>query len=357
MRSKPPADGSPRRSWADSSQSPDHAGDRSSRKLLPDSTGLYLAGAFLAAFVVARWGGFWSRILALGLTFLLGGLVLNAQYSSEQIAAFLSFNTPTVGLMGVFLLVVGVPLIGLLFGNLYCGYVCPFGAAQELLGYVIPPLLRPVPSRDALPLARFVKYVVLAVLLVAYFLSRDHRTLAGDPLVSVFALRSMLSHRPGWILGAVAIALVGSLFYVRFWCRYLCPVGAFLSLLNHFRLLRRWTPAPWFGKCEFGLTASDHLDCLSCDRCRHRAASSGPDTGVQGRWLVLAAVVCGSFVVSVSLSQFRQVMPSILEEPAPAAVAAGQPRDVDVRQIRTLMEQHQLSDKKAQYYRPVDSGP
>jgi hypothetical protein len=222
---------------------------------------------------------------------------------------------------------------------------------------VLPRRFRPAPSRGSIRLARFIKYVVLAVLRVAFFLSRDHRTLAGDPLVSVFALRSMLSDRPSWMFGAVALALIGSLFYVRFWCRYLCPVGAFLSLLNHFRLLRRWLPAPWFGNCEFGLAANDHLDCLSCDRCRHPAAAVGTDTGAGGRLLVLAAAVCGLFVVSVSLSQFRRVMPSIVEPPVPAAATAGQPRDIDVRQIRALIEQHQLSDKKAQYYRPIDGGP
>ncbi len=302
-------------------------------------------------------GAFWSRIGVLTITFLLGGLVLNAQYSSEQIATLLSLNTPTVSLAGVFLLVVGVPLIGLLFGNLYCGYVCPFGAAQELLGYVLPRRFRPAPPRDSMQLARFIKYVILSVLLIAFFLSRDHRTLAGDPLISIFALRSILSDGPAWMYGLVAIALIGSLFYVRFWCRYLCPVGAFLSLLNQFRLLRRWLPVPWFGKCEFGLTANDHLDCLSCDRCRHPTPSVGANTGTGGRSLILAAAVCGLFLVSLSLSQFRWVVPSILEEPVPAAATAGQPRDIDVYQIRTLIEQRQLSDKKAQYYRPIDGGP
>jgi hypothetical protein len=154
------------------------------------------------------------------------------------------------------------------------------------------------------------------------------------------------------MFGAVAAALVGSLFYVRFWCRYLCPAGAFLSLLNHVRLLRRWVPAKWFGQCEFGLTASDHLDCLYCDRCRYPLTSDAPalPNPPRARPLVLAVVVCGLFVASVSLSQFRRVMPSILQEPVPAATA-GQPREVDVRRIRALIEQHQLSDHKAQYYK------
>jgi len=104
---------------------------------------------------------------------------------------------------------------------------------------------------------------------------RNRTTLAGDPLISVFNFRpSVAGLREGvaawsdWMLVVLAIALVG---FTRFWCRYLCPVGAFLSLLNHVCLLRRWMPRQRFGKCEFGLTAGDRLDCIYCDRCRHRA--------------------------------------------------------------------------------------
>jgi predicted membrane-bound spermidine synthase/Na+-translocating ferredoxin:NAD+ oxidoreductase RnfG subunit len=332
---------------------------RTRREYLPDMTGIYLMGTFLAAFAVAQWGGFWSRIIVLALTFVIGGLTLNAQYSIEQIATLLTLDAPAARLTGVFLLVVGVPLVALLFGNLYCGYVCPFGAAQELLGYVLPRRFRPVSPPDQMRLARFIKYVVLALLVVAFFLSHDRRTLAGDPLTSVFGLRATVSDWPPWMFGAIGLAVIGSLFYVRFWCHYLCPVGAFLSLLNHVRLLRRWVPAKWFGRCEFGLTAGDHLDCLYCDRCRYAAAqAASAPSGAKARSgappLILAAVLGGLLITGASLSQLRRVMPLILEEPASATPAVGQPRDVDVRQIRMLLEQHQLSDHKAEYYKQLD---
>jgi spermidine synthase len=318
----------------------------------PDTAGLYLIGAFVVAFITAHYGGFWSRIVILTLTFAVGGIALNAQYSSEQIATLLSLDFPTARLTGAFLLAVGVPLVVLLFENLYCGYVCPFGAVQELVGYILPRRLRPASPYEEMRLARFVKYLILAVLTVTFFVSRDRRTLAGDPLTSVFTLRPAW---PPWMLGVVAIALLGSLFYGRFWCRYLCPAGAFLSLLNPVRLLHRWVPAKRFGQCEFGLTASDHLDCICCDRCRDSATQdasslSSADVRVKARPLVIAVAVCGLLVASISLSEFRRVMPLLLQEPVPTATA-GQPRDVDVRQVRTLIEQHQLSDRKAEYYR------
>ncbi|MCU0916350.1 MAG: 4Fe-4S binding protein [Planctomycetes bacterium] len=324
---------------------------------VPDPTGLYLIAAFLAAVAVARWGGRRSRIAVLTLTLVLGGLVLNAQYSSEQIATLLSFDAPTVHVTGVFLLVVGVPLLVLLFGNLYCGYLCPFGAAQELLGNVLP-RRRSVPPRGPLRTARSVKYLILAVLLAAFFLSRDRRTLSSDPLTSVFALRSAFGAWPAALFGVVGAAVIGSLFHIRFWCRHLCPAGAFLSLLSHVGLLRRWMPAPQYGRCEFGLTAADHLDCLCCDRCRHAAvpAQAGPATTevhTKAQPLIVAVALCGILVAGISWTQFRRALPVLWEESAPVPTA-GQPRDVDVQQIRTLIQQRHLSDRKAEYYRPSD---
>ncbi|MBN2133740.1 MAG: 4Fe-4S binding protein [Sedimentisphaerales bacterium] len=345
---------------------------RATRRWLPsglDAAGLYLMGAFAAAVVVTRWGGFRARLAVLAATFVAGGALLNAQYSSEQIATLLSLQTPALQLTGTLLLTVGVPVLVLLFGNLYCGYVCPFGAGQELLSYVVPRRLKTVPARDDMRAGRFVKYVVLFVLIAAFFLSRNRTTLAGDPLISVFNFRpSVAGLREGvaawsdWMLVVLTIAVVGALFFIRFWCRYLCPVGAFLSLLNHARLLRRWMPRQRFGRCEFGLTAGDHLDCIYCDRCRYRSRGAVPVSAKEARTphlpvltrpFVVTVVVFGLFVGGVSLSRFRRVMPVVIEDTPAATGAAGQSRDVDVQRMRALIEQGRLSDKEALYYRPV----
>jgi spermidine synthase/Na+-translocating ferredoxin:NAD+ oxidoreductase RnfG subunit len=347
------------------------AGERSEpastwRRYVPDLVVLYLPAAFTAAILVTLWGGFWSRLAVLVLTFVLGGLALNAQYSSEQIVTLLSLEPPAMRLTGTFLLVLGVPLLVILFGNLYCGYVCPFGAAQELLGYLLPRRLKPtVPDAEAQP-ARFVRYIVLCALILVFFLSRDRTTLSGDPLIRVFSFQPLLNVLtwPAWMWLILIVALAGSVFVVRFWCRYLCPVGAFLSLLNHFRLLRRWLPAKRFGRCEFGLTASEHVDCIACDRCRYSATESGDakyrvSTAGGSPYPLLAVVLLtGGLVAGVCVNQFRRVMPTMLEAPAATVGVAGQPRDVDLQRIRTLIEQGRLSNKEAEHYKKLDeTGP
>ncbi|HNT88474.1 MAG TPA: 4Fe-4S binding protein, partial [Candidatus Hydrogenedentes bacterium] len=57
--------------------------------------------------------------------------------------------------------------------------------------------------------------------------------------------------------------------YRRFWCRNLCPAGAFLALLNRPRILRRLSPPTHPARCDLGVRNAEELDCIRCDRCAH----------------------------------------------------------------------------------------
>ncbi|KPJ66811.1 MAG: hypothetical protein AMJ43_06960, partial [Coxiella sp. DG_40] len=69
---------------------------------LPDIHGIYLISAFVLGLIIIYYGGFWSRLAILCFNLVLGGIVLNTQYSSEQIATLLSLQSPTIGSSGAF---------------------------------------------------------------------------------------------------------------------------------------------------------------------------------------------------------------------------------------------------------------
>jgi hypothetical protein len=333
---------------------------------LPNITAIYLVGAFALTLIVIYYGGFWTRLAVLVLNLVVGGIVLNAQYSSEQMSTILSLHAPAIALSGAFLLAVGVLLLVVIFGNIYCGYICPFGASQELLGYVLPHRFRLPLSREKMQRARFLKYVILFVLIILFFTSRNRTTLAIDPLISIFSLRFTLHNVRSAMLWMVVIAFVGSVFYTRFWCRYLCPAGAFLSLFNNAALLRRFLPPKKFGRCEFGLTAKDNMDCIYCDKCRYEAAIVQKERAVPrpeyslipllSRYLVVVVVVVAILVSAVSVNRFLRVMPADTGYPAALAASGGQPRDVDIDLVRTMIRQGRLSDREAEFYKKVENG-
>jgi predicted membrane-bound spermidine synthase/Na+-translocating ferredoxin:NAD+ oxidoreductase RnfG subunit len=329
-----------------------------------DTPGIYLIGAFALALIVTYRGGFWSRLAVLCLNLVVGGIILNTQYSSEQIASILSLQAPAVGLSGTFLLVTGIPILVLFFGNIFCGYICPFGALQELLGYVVPKRFKPTISIETMQKARFVKYGVLLVVIIVFFFSRNRTTLAADPLISIFNFQFWQLSILEPLLLIVAMALIGSVFYTRFWCRYLCAVGAFLSLFNKVIILQRYVPVKKFGNCEFGLTGKDQMDCIYCDRCRYQAKAAvkkehmprlhhAPEKAVS-RYFVIGVLIAAIFISTVSISRFSQVIGAGIGKSAGAQSAGGEPRDVDLQRIRTMIEQNRLSDREAEFYKKVE---
>ncbi len=333
-------------------------------KYLPDTNGIYLLVTFIATLFVIYRGGFRSRLAVLIFNLVLGGIWLNAQYSSEQIASVLSLHTPAIGLSGTFLLTIGIPLVVILFGNIYCGYICPFGAMQELLGYLIPRRFKGTLTTESMRKARFFKYIILLVLILVFFISRDRTTLAGDPLISFFSFRVIKGGFDSSVLLIIVVALTGSIFYTRFWCRYLCPAGAFLSLLNNLAVLKKYLPVKRFGKCEFGLTPADKMDCLYCDKCRyeskivsvkkHELRTGDVLAKFWNKSLLIAVVITAIFLSAVSLNRFSKVVSISFERPVVSSFTGGQPRDIDVRRVRTMIQENKLSDKEAEFYKKVD---
>ena len=176
-----------------------------------------------------------------------------------------------------------VAVSGLLFGQVWCGYLCPFGALQELVSRLGRRIgLRAYPDRRLEQRARYLKYLVLAWMLIAVWSSGEVLWASFDPMQHAFGGRLA-----GWMLLLAGAALLGSLFYVRFWCRYFCPLGALLSLTNKVAILERLAPRRRFEHCDLGVKDTFDLDCIRCGRCltgsdtrlrqRHPSAAQPPE--------------------------------------------------------------------------------
>ncbi len=125
--------------------------------------------------------------------------------------------------------VVGVTT--LLFGRVYCGWLCPFGAVEEFLGRLRRPKLRISESTD--PRARALKYWVLWGVLILSLLLGSSALTNYEPFATLF---NLAGRSINWIL--VAVVLGCALVMFRFWCRYFCPVGAILALVSRVSLLK-----------------------------------------------------------------------------------------------------------------------
>ena len=213
------------------------------------------------------------RLASLFLSMVILGFWLNAPFTSLDAASLLRGEIPAPGTLWRNVLLAAIVLISVLWGQAFCGFLCPFGALQEFLS-VRRLRLRISPGLENA--GRYVKYVVLAVLLCLFLLTDDSVWFTFSPLQHFFGSYGMdffFGRLDTWILALCIAALGASVIYFRFWCRYLCPAGAFLALANKITLLRKRSPKPIPGRCDLGVSHPKDVDCIRCHRCLHRDAS------------------------------------------------------------------------------------
>ena len=197
----------------------------------------------------------------------------------------------------------------LLFGRAFCGWVCPLGTLQQAVGWLAARgrSTRARIDRNRPHRAQAVKYVLLVWLLVAavgafggggdggaWFASLQVGLL--DPLslvtravdLAVVPLADvpvgLVSLDPrhvvgGLLVGGVFVAvLVAAVRTPRFYCRFVCPLGALLGLLSRVSLWRVGRTDP-----------PDAVRCTSCGRC-DRDCEGACDPSGAIRWS--ECVVC-----------------------------------------------------------------
>ena len=127
--------------------------------------------------------------------------------------------------------------------GVFCGWLCPFGALQELTNMLakavrIPQFELPFALHERLRAIKFVIFLALVAVALGS-MAQAQRMVEVEP----FKTAIVLHFARAWPFVAYAVAiLIAGLFVRRVFCRYLCPLGAALALparLRQFEWLKR----------------------------------------------------------------------------------------------------------------------
>lgn len=176
-------------------------------------------------------------------------------------------------------------LLAILFGPVFCGWVCPLGTVQEWVSKLGKKLFRRrfnhfVPARLD-NLLRYLRYGVLAWVLYMTAVTGTLIFAEYDPYFALFNFWSDEVAVSGLVILGVTLGL--SLFVERPWCKYACPYGAVLGISNLFRVFsirRVAATCKADGACNIicpmnipvdtKTTVRDH-QCISCLECTSEA--------------------------------------------------------------------------------------
>ncbi len=229
-----------------------------------------------------------GRVGFLSTTLFVLGWGLNGQLSVVQVVAFVhslltGFRWETFLIEPVIFLLWSFTALGMLFWGrgVYCGWLCPFGALQELTNLAA---RRLGVTQIAVPQALHerlwvIKYTLfMAILALSFYSMHDALVLAeAEPFKTAISLRMMRA----WPFVAFVLVLLGAgLFIERFFCRYLCPLGAGIAIPAKLKIFDWLKRRPQCGRecrlCETKCTvgAIDPLgrinanECVLCLRCQ-----------------------------------------------------------------------------------------
>jgi uncharacterized protein with FMN-binding domain/ferredoxin len=153
-----------------------------------------------------------------------------------------------------FVIIISV-IIAILFGPIFCGWICPFGAFQDFIAKVFGKRVGKKKynkhiSKNIDSKLRYLRYVSLMV--VTYMTAKSAVTV----LESVNPYHALLNLFVGEfaVIGLVVliIIVIASLFIHRPWCKYFCPYGALLGIFNIFRVKA---------------IVREPSTCISCKKC------------------------------------------------------------------------------------------
>ena len=121
--------------------------------------------------------------------------------------------------------------------GVFCGWLCPFGALQELIANIgkflkIKQIKIPEKYNKT---SLNIKYIILLTLFITCFIAPNFLNLGSEIEPFKTAISMKFNREWYYVIYAILLLAVG-LFIERFFCRFICPLGAFMAIGGKLRI-------------------------------------------------------------------------------------------------------------------------
>jgi polyferredoxin len=253
------------------------------------ASGQMLDVALFAAFATLVMVSFFRKSVRLRLVTLVASVLYMGFYKSQLLSIVNVFGTlsetlaavkvgsfggglpPFVYSLGWYAFAIFSVVTTVLWGRIYCGRVCAFGALTQLIDTVMPARWRVTVPPALEQRASYIKYGIL-IAAVGYYLAT--RQITFYRYIEPFWMFTREGTTVLWIM--LGVLLVASVFVRNLYCRFLCPLGAALGLLSTLTVfkIKRWNECSQCKlcekTCEWGAIRKRKIiltECVRCDDC------------------------------------------------------------------------------------------
>ncbi|MBU3157491.1 FMN-binding protein [Clostridium estertheticum] len=191
-----------------------------------------------------------------------------------------------------------VIIVTIFLGRFFCGWVCAFGAYNDFI-YLLSKKVFKVNfkvNEEVDKVLKYVKYVVLLLLVIIVWTMGSKVLDTTSPWDAFAQITNFPQVLFDYTIGVALLLLItlGALFVERFFCRYLCPLGAVFNILSRIGILKIKKPTDKCGKCRLctnncsmGLSLYKAQsvcggDCINCFKCIEACPRSNTKINVLG---------------------------------------------------------------------------
>ncbi len=195
--------------------------------------------------------------------------------------------------LGTFILFIVTLVLAVVLRKSFCGQICPFGGLQEFFGRMGRKLFkrRLVLPRKLDRALRYLKYVVLVVTVAMGWITAELWMTPYDPYNALGHLADWNTLTTTYLVGFILliVTLIGSFIYDRFFCKYLCPVGALYGVIGKvspYAVRVNKDVCIRCGKCDkacpMNVQVMDckkgkvtDMECINCNECVNACPKKG----------------------------------------------------------------------------------
>ena len=174
-------------------------------------------------------------------------------------------------------------IITIIFGRFFCGWVCAFGSYNDFIHILSKNVfnINFEINEQVDKILKYVKYVVLLLLMVVVWTTGSKVLDTASPWDAFAQITNFPQVLSYYTIGVLLLLIItiGAIFVERFFCRYLCPLGAVFNIFSRIGILKIKKPTDKCGKCRvctnncsMGLSLYKAQsvcggDCINCFNC------------------------------------------------------------------------------------------
>ena len=194
---------------------------------------------------------------------------------------------------------VAVMGITLLMGRWFCGWLCAFGAYNDLIYFLSRKVFKSKfrINEKVDNILKYVKYVILIFIVIVSWTMGSSILESVSPWDAFGQITDISTIFSSLLIGLILLVLItiGAAFIERFFCRYLCPLGAVFSIISKIGIIKINKPKAECGKCRACTTkCSMGLDlykvngarggeCINCLKCTEVCPRNNANVNILGQ--------------------------------------------------------------------------